>query len=123
MAGNPRQVISVNELHRALDIPYKYLGRLMPRLAEAGMVQALKGKNGGYRLVEPLDKVRTGQVIEVVEGWGEYNQCILGFQECSSRNPCPIHNYWAPIKSQIVDMFHNLTLKDLADHNGASDRR
>lgn len=113
LANHDQQILPVRELHRVLHIPYKYLGRLMPRLAEAGMVNAWKGKKGGYRLRNPPDSVYLYRIIEIVDGWDQYEQCILGFQECSEEHPCPIHLHWAPIKNRMMEMFKTLTLQDL----------
>ena len=85
----------------------------MPRLAEAGMVEASKGKYGGYQLTRSVEEIYLYQIIEVGEGWDLYRQCLLGFEECSEKNPCPIHSHWKAIKDRIEELFSTLTLKDL----------
>ena len=112
MANHEEKKYSVNLLHKNLDIPYKYLGRLMPRLAEAGIVIAVKGKSGGYLFAKPLDEIFLNEIIDVVEGWENYNKCLLGFDKCGDDKPCPLHEQWGPIKHQILDMFQNMSLQD-----------
>ncbi|MCK5076895.1 MAG: Rrf2 family transcriptional regulator [Calditrichia bacterium] len=112
MANNNEDRYSVNKLHKTLNIPYKYLGRLMPRLAEAGIISATKGKSGGYCFARPLNKIFLNEIIDVVEGWENYKKCILGFEKCGDEHPCPLHEQWAPIKIQILEMFQTVTLSD-----------
>ncbi len=113
LAVNKDKRFSVNTLHKELDIPYKYLGRLMSKLAQAGLVQVEQGKHGGYRLARQLDKIYLYEVVGVVEGLDDYDRCILGFPNCSNENPCPLHYYWTNIQAQLKELLYNTTLADL----------
>lgn len=113
LAKNPDKMISVNELHQTLNISYKYLGRLMPRLAEDGIVAAQRGKNGGYCLARPQSSINLYQIVDLVEDGMQYQRCFLGFEECSADAPCPIHCHWAPIKEKMLEMCKTLTLDQL----------
>jgi Rrf2 family protein len=114
MAEHEDRVFSVHELHEALGIPFKYLGRLMPRLAEGGIVDASRGKNGGYRLPREKTSATLYRIIEIVEGFEAYEKCVLGFSECSGKAPCAMHRHWAPIKERWLEMLRNVTLERLA---------
>jgi len=114
MAASECEVCSVKKLSDALDIPYKFLGRLMSRLGAAGIVAAQKGKNGGYHITRPLDEVHLVDIIDVVEGLENYDRCILGFDTCDDENPCPLHDQWSGHKEGIRTMIDHTTLGDLA---------
>ncbi|APF18958.1 RrF2 family transcriptional regulator [Caldithrix abyssi] len=113
LAVNKDQRFSVNVLHKELGIPYKYLGRLMSKLAQAGLVQVLQGKHGGYQLGRELEKIYLYEVVGVVEGLEDYDRCILGFPNCSNDNPCPMHHFWSKIQSELKEFLYNTTLADL----------
>ena len=114
LAINDCKVCSVKNLSDALDIPYKFLGRLMSRLGTAGIVAVRHGKYGGYRIARPLEEVRLADIIEVVEGLENYDRCILGFATCDDKNPCSLHDHWSARREGIRDMINNVTLADLA---------
>lgn len=114
MASSDCEVCSVKKLSDSLDIPYKFLGRLMGRLGAAGIVAAQHGKNGGYRIARPLDEVHLAHIIDVVEGLENYDRCILGFETCDDENPCPLHDHWSGHREGIRGMIENVTLDDLA---------
>lgn len=35
-----------------------------------------------------------------------FESCILGFRECSDKNPCVIHHKWAEERQRIYDIFN-----------------
>ena len=114
MATSDCEMCTVKMLSDALDIPYKFLGRLMSRLGAAGIVTVRHGKYGGYRIARPLDEVRLADIIEVVEGLENYDRCILGFATCDDENPCSLHEHWSGHREGIRGMINNVTLADLA---------
>jgi Rrf2 family protein len=113
LAKNQQQRYSAHRLHRELDIPYKYLGRLMSRLSGAGLVEVSAGKLGGYRIVRDLGSIYLYQIAELVEGLEDYERCILGFAECSDEHPCALHNLWREHREAIKKMLYETSLADL----------
>ncbi len=116
LANNDQRLYSVRELHSTLNIPYKYLSRLMHDLNTAGLVIVEQGKYGGYRLGKEKDQIRLSDIIDVVEGLDNYNRCILGFAECSDENPCSLHSFWVKHREGIKNSLLTLTLQDLSNH-------
>jgi len=113
LAANLNTRMSVRSLSEILDIPYKYLGRLMSKLANAGLVDSVQGVSGGYQIVKDLDTIYLYQIAEIVEGLEDYERCILGFPECSEENSCSLHKIWATLREDIKSMLYQTTLQDL----------
>ncbi len=118
MAAQQVDPYPVKQLSQRLDIPYKYLGRLMARLREAGLVASVRGKNGGYCLARPLAEIRLEQIVETVEGLEIYDRCLLGFERCDAKNPCPLHEFWIGPREGIKEMLAGVTLADLVQSGG-----
>lgn len=114
LATRPVELFSVNRLHRELDLPYKYLGRLMSKLAEVGIVSAVQGKQGGFQLARPAHQIFLNQIVVTTEGLDNFHRCVLGFDECSDENPCALHNQWGSIQADIEKMLFNSSLAELA---------
>ena len=114
LATRPGELFSVNRLHTELDLPYKYLGRLMSKLAEAGIVSAVQGKQGGFQLARPAHQIFLNQIVATTEALDNFHRCVLGFEECSDENPCALHSQWAGIQTDIEKMLFNSSLGDLA---------
>lgn len=113
LAKHPDQRLSTRALHEALDIPYKYLGRIMSRLAEAGLVSVKHGKYGGYQISSQRDAIFLYQIADVVEGLEDYERCILGFPDCSDEAPCALHERWMARRESIKAMLYDTSLADL----------
>ena len=111
-------VHSVKSLSDKLDIPFKFLGRLMSLLGSHGLVEATQGKGGGYRIVRPLEDIRLAEIVDIVEGLDNYERCILGFERCDEKNPCPMHEFWTGHKEGILEMLNTTTLAQLAESEG-----
>ena len=109
------ELYSVNRMHSVLNISYKYLGRLMSKLAAAGLVEVLQGKQGGFRINRSREPIYLYQVIEVVEGLGNYQRCVLGFKSCSSENPCSLHQHWLEPLEKIKNMIYEVDLRSLSE--------
>lgn len=115
LAASQHEVYSVNRLHRELNIPYKYLGRLMHKLTQAEFVTVTHGKQGGYRINSYRQPIYLYQIIGLVEGLENYDRCVLGFDACSDDNPCPMHQIWLDFRNDLRDMIYNTTLEDLEE--------
>lgn len=118
MASAECELCTVKCLSTELNIPYKFLGRLMGRLREAGFVESVRGKNGGYHIAQPLNEIRLEQIVDSVEGLESYDRCILGFERCDEDNPCPMHEFWAGPKESIKHMMADVTLAQMVKSEG-----
>jgi Rrf2 family protein len=113
MARQPDELMSVARLAEKLEIPYKYLARLMTQLSQAGLLSSTQGKRGGYRIARPLDQIHLHQIVEVVEGLANYHRCVLGYPSCDDQNPCCMHHLWEPQLAGVRKMIYEHTLADL----------
>ena len=113
LANNRAEQYSANRLHKILKIPYKYLGRLMHTLAQAGFLEVIMGNKGGYKINDQRPPIYLYEIIGVIEGLDSYNRCVLGFDECSDENPCTLHKYWTKQQESLKDMIYNINLQDL----------
>jgi len=118
MAHSGPGVHSVKSLSDNLGIPYKFLGRLMSLLGNQGLVESVQGKGGGYRIVRPLEEIHLAEIVDIVEGLDSYERCILGFDRCDEKNPCPMHEFWTGHKEGILEMLNTTTLAKLAESEG-----
>ncbi len=118
LAENAGKRFSVNALNKTLDIPYKYLGRLMNQLAQKGLVEVTQGKYGGYLVnADRLSEIYLYQIVDAVEGLQDYDRCILGFPQCSDENPCALHHLWMEQREAIKNMLYSNSLADLLKNN------
>jgi Rrf2 family protein len=64
-------------------------------LADAGLAEARAGRDGGYRLTRPADKIPLLDVVEAAEGTFALNRCILRGGPCHWDQACAVHAAWS----------------------------
>ena len=113
LSNNRENMYSVKHLHKLLHIPYKYLGKLMTKLANVGFVEVAQGHQGGYQLNQNRPPIFLYEIINSVEGLKNFDRCILGFDDCSDETPCSMHPFWKKHKEEINQMIQEVSLEDL----------
>ncbi|MFZ1105622.1 MAG: Rrf2 family transcriptional regulator, partial [Hyphomicrobiaceae bacterium] len=61
------QLIKVAELSERLEITQQNVFKIVNFLARAGLIEAVRGRNGGVRLARPADAIRIGDVVRATE--------------------------------------------------------
>jgi Rrf2 family protein len=111
----PLTVGAISE-QEGLSVPY--VGKLMTTLRQAGLVESVRGRGGGYALTRPADQVT---VIQALESLGTHF-FKSGFCEthngssdaCVHLGDCSIRSLWG-VLGQLVDrVLGQTTLADLA---------
>ncbi len=93
--------------------PANYLGKLLRALSLRGVLESRKGMGGGFRLARPPASIALLEVLDPIEGFSNLDSCVLGRPECSSENPCVIHERWAAIRDDYIAMLRDTSLEDV----------
>ena len=105
---------SIKELSKKLDIPYHFLGKIMQDLAYKGLLISQKGPSGGFALAMPAKDITFFHIVEAIDGLAFSKSCVLGFSECSGKNPCAVHERWASLREGIYTMLISKNIGQLA---------
>jgi Rrf2 family iron-sulfur cluster assembly transcriptional regulator len=108
------EMTPIRELTKALGIPYHFLGKIMQDLTRKGLLTSLKGPTGGFALAMPADQITLFHIVDAIDGADFTRDCVLGFPECSGKNPCAVHDTWARLRDGIYAMLVNRNVAQLA---------
>jgi len=61
-------LVQIKELAESGKIPRQYLAQILHTLLNAGIIQSVRGKHGGYKLSKAPSEITALQVIEALEG-------------------------------------------------------
>jgi len=87
LAGlSPTGVLSAAALAEFHGVSASYLLKHLQALSGAGILQALPGPRGGYRLASPAEKITLLDIVLAVEGSGPAFRC----KEIRRRGPNPL---------------------------------
>lgn len=82
--------VGVAEISEAIDSPRAFTAKILQQLSKAGLLNSLRGPNGGFCLPDDT-KASLEDIVRVIDGNQLLDGCILGFKECSENRPCPAH--------------------------------
>jgi Rrf2 family protein len=108
----PDQLMQSHDLAEAIDVPHNYLGKILNQLVRGRILKSHRGKRGGFQLAIPPDQL-TLLDIAVLFDRVELPRCLLGHDECSEENPCPLHERWRAASQEMENLLREATLADL----------
>jgi Rrf2 family iron-sulfur cluster assembly transcriptional regulator len=107
--------IGITELARAIDSPKSFTAKILQKLTQGDkLINSVSGPTGGFYLSEQAKKKSMLKVLTILDTDHMISGCILGLSECSELNPCPMHEDYAGIRAQLVNMFGQKSLEALA---------
>lgn len=101
-------------------ISEKYLEIVVKELVRDGLLTAMRGKGGGYRLSRDPEEYNVKSVIELMEGSLAPVACLeAGREACPRREDCRTLTLWQGLDKVIGEYLEQFTLADLLKHEDA----
>jgi Rrf2 family transcriptional regulator, iron-sulfur cluster assembly transcription factor len=113
----PGKYVLARDMGSELGIPPNYLGKVLQSLAREGLLESLRGRNGGFCLTRPPKKIFLFEILSAVEPMKRYETCILGRKTCCDETACPIHYTWKEARDKVLSMFRKTPLTKLVEHH------
>src|SRR5687767_13099605 len=104
--------VPVSEIAKALSAPQNYLSKTLHRLGALGVLESVRGVQGGYRLGPAPERCRLSSIVEPFLAESEHH-CIMGHVRCSGEVPCGAHRRWMGVLDTARSFFSELTMADL----------
>ncbi len=100
------------------EISEKYLEIVVKELVRGGLLDAMRGKGGGYRLRRLPEEYSLKSVLELMEGPLAPVACLGPGQEtCPRKKDCRTLPVWQGLDQVISDYLGQYTLADLCGGN------
>ena len=108
-------IFNAKEVSEELKVPKEFVSKMLQTLTESGIVGSKKGKNGGFYLARRPSQIKLIEIVEAIDGLDVFHHCVLGFPDCSSDHPCPVHDKWGKIRDDAFKMLSEETLEQLKE--------
>lgn len=110
----PSEPISAAEVAEAENIPPYYLAKVLQDLARAGILDSVRGRGGGFRLLTDPETIHVMTVLKAVENVERLTQeCVLGLDQCNDDVPCAMHDTWKAFRENLFGKLEHMTVADL----------
>lgn len=114
-----RKLVQVSELADSEQLPVKFLEQIMQALKDAGLVESVRGKFGGYRLAKPSRKITIGQVVRLIDGplapIGCVSQTAYEKCTCPDETHCGLRMLMLDVRNAIAGILDRYTLADVVE--------
>jgi Rrf2 family protein len=104
-----------SEVAKEIEAPQFYTAKILQRLVRSGFLNSIKGKGGGFFFDPEKPDLPLINLIQATEGDKAYSGCGFGLKQCSSENPCPLHEKYAVVRESINTLISEETVQSLAE--------
>lgn len=116
------EYIPLIDIAKRQEISEKYLEAIVSLLVKAGLLTALRGKRGGYRLTRTPDQYTLKDILQTTEGAFAPVACLEEeVNTCTRASECKTLKVWTDFQKLVNDYFESITLQSLMGEEGCLD--
>jgi len=116
--------LTIRELAEREDLPNTTVAKIVGQLRRAGLVEAVRGRNGGYTLTRSAEEISLATVVSAFETeFFSSDFCHTmspGSGLCVKSAGCGLKPVWRDLRSVIGNFLDGITVADIAAGGGRS---
>lgn len=113
--------LAVNKISEDEGLSTEYAGKLMGVLTRSGLVESVRGRNGGYRLARPSSEISLSESMAALGGKlfdGDTCDRFRGDRHlCIHSDACTIRSVWTGLQFVLDQVLTRTTLRDMVEHS------
>jgi len=106
--------LNATQLSDKLQIPYKFLTKIMTEVVKSGLVISIRGRDGGYKFNKATSEITLDEILNIFHDYIKDEECVLGIGFCNNVCKCALHDQWVEPKILMQKMFRESSLEDIA---------
>jgi Rrf2 family protein len=114
----PDETLNLPDFQNREGLSIPYAGKLLMILRKAGLVKAIRGRNGGYALAKASDKIVLKEIFDALgEPAFSPSHCEKHtglYKICVHQEDCKVRHIWKTFDSFIGRLLDKITLADVA---------
>ncbi|MDL2310940.1 Rrf2 family transcriptional regulator [Peptostreptococcaceae bacterium OttesenSCG-928-C18] len=105
--------ISLSEISKTTGLSNSYLEQLIRRLKKGGLVDSVRGSQGGYFLTKNPNEISIGDILRNLEEFFGTTECTQDDSCCPKQEGCPTRGVWVEISNVITRKTDSMTLEEM----------
>lgn len=106
--------VPVGDISKRQNISFKYLEQLIHLLKKAMLIKSVRGAKGGHLLAKNPEEINFGQIIRMMEGGGDFEDCFCHKEKCGMMDYCPLNMAWQKALEAFYLELDGVSIADLA---------
>ncbi|MEP7356486.1 MAG: Rrf2 family transcriptional regulator [Anaerolineales bacterium] len=99
----PGKRVTTAEIGRERQIPLTFLAKIVAQLSTAGILRSTRGSHGGVSLAQLPSEISLLDIVEVIDGPIELNECVSDLSACAMGDNCSVRMVWCNAQAELVD--------------------
>ena len=116
----PGTVVSKNVLARVSDAPESFLAKILQALTRAGLIEARRGVEGGFLLLERGAQASLLDVVESIDGPISLNVCLNAEISCHRAHGCAAHQVWRRAQEAMLAVLREAKIAQMVGPSTAT---
>lgn len=106
--------VSSAEVAAEMDIPYRFLRKLVKRLVVGGLIESRRGKGGGVALAQDPHDISLYDIMKIMGPRGvELSLCTSDPKSCTRSALCKMQHEFSGIQAEVDKRLKRLRMSDL----------
>jgi Rrf2 family protein len=101
--------IQVHAISEKQDIPMKYLVQILLQLKRMGLVESIRGKQGGYILAKTPNRISLGEVMREIGG------PLLPVVNSAAKVGSVFATIWNEVEEAMAKVLDKITFEDISN--------
>lgn len=113
------QSVTAAEFAEDQGIALDYTQQILQRLRRGGLIQSIRGPQGGYKLARKATEITLKEVLIAAEGATFEVICEVkpvNHERCVAGAPCAVRPLWYALQQHVDTFLNGITLQDVVDH-------
>ena len=108
------EYLPLKDIAERQELSLPFLARIMSELSKAGLVEAVQGKGGGYKLTRAPENYTVGEILRLTDESFAPVSCVApDSTKCEKSSECRTYPMWAQAYELLSKYFDGITLRDL----------
>jgi Rrf2 family protein len=109
--------VQLAEIAEAQNIPPKFLTVMLSSMRRAGIVETMRGRDGGYWLARHPSTISYGELVRLTRGSLGLLPCASRYayekcRNCIDEEKCRLHRVMLMVRDETARILDHLTLAD-----------
>ncbi len=106
---------SAKEIAAGYGMPLPLLAKVLQKLARGGLLKAVHGTNGGYRLARDPHQINALEAIRAIDGASVLTSCFSRKGGCDHTARCSVREPLRKIHEDILHLLEKTTIAEMSE--------
>jgi Rrf2 family iron-sulfur cluster assembly transcriptional regulator len=112
--GSIEKKVGISDICEHIEAPKHFTAKILQILTRNKIVSSQKGVNGGFYLDRTQKNKPLIEIVQATDGNILFTGCGMGVKSCSDTEPCPLHDKFKAIRTNIKAMMEDSTIESMS---------